>query len=152
LAILLVGLLAAGSALAADGPSPADRQLLLAYQLTMDKLRHFGAADKALYDDAAKDPALKGEIARMAEEAPQATLADLQAKLARHPRVAAYYTKEGLTNQEAIVIPLATMGAMGVVLNRGAGPASPDQIAFVRQHQAEVQAMLDQWFREDGDD
>jgi len=135
-----------------DGPSDADRQVLQTYKLSMDKLRHFAAGDKALYADAARDPALKAEIAKMADEEPQKSLGDLQAKLQRHPRVAAYYTKEGITAQEAVVIPLATMEAMGAVETKGAGDASPDQIEFVKQHKAEIQTLLDQWFKEDGED
>jgi hypothetical protein len=142
-----------GVAVAAEGPSEADRKALRDYPLSMDRLRHFGAADKRLYVDAGRDPGLKAEIDKMAQEEPQNSLADLEAKLARHPRVEAYYKQEGLSDREAIVIPLATMEAMGAVQTKGAGQASPAQMEFVKQHEAEIQSMLDEWFKEEpGDD
>jgi hypothetical protein len=144
--IVVAGLWGAVPAGAADGPSDADKAILQNYTLTIEKLRHFGAAEKALYGDAAKDPALKAEIERMADEDPQTTLADLEAKLKRHPRVAAYYKREGLSIQEAIVIPLATLEAMGP------GPATPEQLAFVRQYATEIQTLLGEWLKQDGDD
>jgi hypothetical protein len=145
--------LAVGAHAASDGPSEADRQTLRTYNLTMDKLRHFGAADKALYAASGRDPDLKAELARMADEEPQESLADLQAKLARHPKVEAFYRKEGLSDREAVVIPLATMEAMGAVETKGPSDATPAQIDFVRAHEAEIRDLLDQWFKQDaGDD
>jgi hypothetical protein len=149
--LVVIALGMATAAAAADGPSEADKRILQGYKLSMDKLKHFGAADRALYTDAARDPALKAEIDKMSEEEPQETVADLTAKLDRHPKVAAYYKKEGLTSQEAVVIPLATMEAMSTLRNKGVGAASPDQLQFAKQHEAEIQALLDQSSAEDDD-
>ena len=133
-------------------PSQADLKLLQGYTLTLDKLKHFSAADKALYDASAKDATLKAEIDKMADEEPQATLADLQAKLTRHPRVAGFYRKEGLSDQEAIVIPLATMDALTQIQTPQVALASPGQLDFVRQHRAEIEPMVQEWSKEENDD
>lgn len=148
----LAGLAATAAAQPAGGPSPADRAKLEAYKLTIEKVRHYGAADKALYGDAGRDPALKAEVQKMSDEEPQASLADLEAKLVRHPKVDAYYKKEGLTDEEAVVIPLVTMAAMGALQTRAPTGATPEQVQFAKAHQAELQALLDQWAKEDGED
>lgn len=136
-----------GSASAAHRPlmSPQDIATMRGYPLSMDKINRFMAANRALEQAGARNPALKAEGERMEEEkAP--TLADTIAKLKRHPNIAAYYHKAGLSDLDVAVIPAVVMGAAFATAvppaKRGELPVSAAQISFVQQHQKEMQGFF----------
>jgi hypothetical protein len=137
----------AGSVAQAAGPhmAPQEEAAMRGYVLSMDKINRYGAALQAMERDSKKNPALKAEGKRMEAE-PDKTLADLYAKFKRHPAMANYFHRAGLSDQDAVLLPLVLMSASMAMMvppaKRGQlTTVSPAQIAFVQQHQKELQKM-----------
>ncbi|HEY1612924.1 MAG TPA: hypothetical protein VGF97_04410 [Rhizomicrobium sp.] len=142
LAIIAAGALASAAAAADD---PATDRTLHDYVLTMDKVNHFSAAMDA-FDVASKsDPSLKAEGDAMSSE-PDATLAQVEAKFDHHPRVFAFYAKQGLSKADAAVLPIALMDACTAVqypqvAAKMASRIAPSQVAFCKANLATLKAM-----------
>ena len=137
--------LIAASAQAAKNDDPAGAKALHDYTLSMDKVKRYGAAMEAWQAAGGADPALKAEGEKMNGE-PDATLADVAAKFDRHPRVYAFFAKQGLSKLDAAAMPIALMDAITVVQMPQIGPKMADrvsetQIAFCKAHMAELKSM-----------
>jgi hypothetical protein len=125
--------------------SPADKRVLLTYTLTMPKVKAFEVSVVALHAAEAKDPSLKADYAAASSEHTNDMNGEF-AKMDHHPRVFAFFAKNGLTKQDAILIPLTLMGACIVVQypSVAAGLAdqtSPAQVSFCKTNQTALYAM-----------
>jgi hypothetical protein len=129
-------LFAAGPAFAKSGElSPADLNALKSYTLSMDKIK----AMQAAMDDAKK--AGKGDMHDVGDNAK--TIADMEAKLKAMPGAMAIFARHGLSAHDVVVMPLALMdagmcAAYPSVAPKFADRVSAAQIAFYKQHQAEL--------------
>lgn len=140
-AVLALSLLVATSALA-EINDPAGEKAMREFVLSMPKVKAFSAATEAVTAAMKADPSLKAE-AEKADNEPDQTFADLRAKLDHHPRVFAFYAKQGLSKDEAILVPLTLMGACTVaqypqIAPKLASTVSPGQIAFCKANMAEL--------------
>lgn len=133
-----VAVLALASPAAARGDlSPADLAALKTYALSMDKVN----AMQAAMDEAKKMPAMAGKMRGPGSDAK--TIAEMEARIAAMPQAMALYGKHGLSAHDAVVMPFVLMDAGMCVLYPTAAPkladrTSPAQIAFYKQHQAEL--------------
>jgi len=133
-----VSVLALSSPAAARGDlSPADLAALKTYALSMDKVN----AMQAAMDEAKKMPAMAGKMRGTGSDAK--TIAEMEARIAAMPQAMALYRKHGLSAHDAVVMPFVLMDAGMCVLYPTAAPkladrTSPAQIAFYKQHQAEL--------------
>jgi len=121
---------------AADGDFPAaDKAVIKAYVLTVNKLNGYIAGTTALASAKNADDALAAEIER-AEDEPGGTLAELRSKITRHPKVFTYFQRQGLSVDDAVLLPLAiTYAGVAVSLNNlvpFADTTSQAQASFVR--------------------
>ncbi len=116
--------------------SPADLAVLKSYTLSMDKINGMQAA----MDDAKKS-GMAEKMHTIGDNAQ--SLAQMEANAKAMPGAMAIFAKHGLTAHDAVVLPLAMMDAGMCVAypSAAAGLAdrvSPAQIAFYKQHQAEL--------------
>lgn len=138
-------LLGSGAAHAAGQISAADSKLLHDYVLTMTKVRAYETATANATVAGNSDPALKAEGEKMSEE-PDKTMADIKAKFMRHPRLYAFYAKQGLSMDDAVLIPLSLMGACTVaqypqIAPKMADSVSSGQVAFCKQNMPALKSM-----------
>jgi hypothetical protein len=124
---------------------PAGDKALHDYVLTMPKVKSYEAATEALEAAVKKDPALQSEAEKSGDE-PDATIADIRAKLDHHPKLFAFYANEGLSKDDAVLLPLTLINGVSVVqypqiAEKMQAVVSPDQIAFCKAHLEELQKM-----------
>ncbi len=133
---IAAALVFASPALAKNDLSPADLAALKGYTLSMDKVN----AMQAAMDEAKKS----GKAAQLHSTGDNAkTIAEMEARLNAMPGAAAIFAKHGLTAHDVVVMPFALMDAGMCVLYPAAAPkladrVSPAQIAFYKQHKAEL--------------
>ena len=141
-ALVMAG--AVSMAALADTAAP-DEPNLRGYTLSMDKVREYAAATKALNKDMEHDKTLQAEVDAMDGE-PQDGVADLKAKLAHHPKVLAYYQHQSLSLDDAVLLPLVAINAISALdapPDQAEGVVvSTDQIAFARAHRPELEAVF----------
>ena len=119
--------------------SPADLAQLKSYTLSMDKI----SAMQAAMDDAKKS----GMDKKMTSSNDNAqSLAQMEANTKAMPGAMAIFSKHGLSAHDVVVMPFALMDAGMCVAYPSAAPkladrVSPAQIAFYKQHQAELKKM-----------
>ena len=140
-----LSVMAAGTALAGTNADVEGAKALRGYVLTMDKVKHFGAAVQAAGAAMNSDPSLKAE-AHQIGGGPQATLAQIETNLKNHPRVMAFYARQGLNELDAIAIPITLIGACMAaqapqLAAKMANRVSDAQIAFCKAHLAELRQM-----------
>jgi hypothetical protein len=105
----------------------------------MDKIRAMQAAM-----DEAKQTRVLGEEKSSGQDSK--SIAEMEAKIAAMPAAMAIYRKHGLTAADAVLMPLTLMDAGVAVSYPAAAPkladrVSPAQIAFYKQHQAELKSL-----------
>ena len=130
--------LSASTAALAKGSdiSPADLSQLKSYTLSMDKINGMQAAmDDAKKSGAADKMHTAGDNAQ--------SLAQMEADIKAVPGAMVIFAKHSLTAHDAVVMPLALMDAGMCVAYPSAAPkladrVSPAQIAFYKQHQANL--------------
>lgn len=137
-------LLTCGAALAGDLDA-ASEKTLHDYVLTMPKVRAYEAAHVALMAAAAHDATLKADYEAAGAEQTK-TMADEVAKMTHHPRTYAFFAKQGLSKDDAIILPMALMGGCMVVqypeAAKGlAAQTSPQQAIFCKQNKADLSKM-----------
>jgi len=147
---LMIGLLVAGwasllPAKAAEMHDPAGEKAMHDYVLTMSKVKAYDLASNAATAAMKADPSLKVEADKSSNE-PDKTFADIKAKFMHHPRLMAFYAKQGLTADDAVLVPLTLMGACTVaqypqIAAKMAGTVSPGQIAFCKQNMGTLKTM-----------
>jgi hypothetical protein len=116
--------------------SPADLATLKGYTLSMDKIQGMQAA----MDDAQKS-GMKDKMKSIGDNAQ--SLAAMEANAKAMPGAMAIFSKHGLSAADVVIMPLALMDAGMCVAYPSAAPqladrVSPAQIAFYKQHQAEL--------------
>src|SRR5581483_9252799 len=104
----VVLLLGAAPAFAAD-MDPASLKQMHDYVITMPKVQAFETAYQTLMAAAKSDAALNADYQSASTEKTK-TLADEVAKMGRHPRVYAFFAKQGLSKEDAVILPMALMG------------------------------------------
>jgi hypothetical protein len=135
LASLSVSALAKG-----DDLSPADLNALKSYTLSMDKIN----AMQAAMDEANRNEVLSKGMKSAGDDSK--SISEMEAKLNAMPQAMAIYRKHGLSAHDVVVMPFALMDAGMCVSYPSAAPkladrVSPAQIAFYKQHQAEMKKM-----------
>lgn len=119
--------------------SPADLNALKSYNLSMDKINAMQAAM-----DEAKKSGKSGQLHETGDNAK--SLADMETRIKAQPAAMAIFARHGLSAHDVVVMPFALMDA-GVAVSYPAAAAklsdrvSPAQIAFYKQHQAELKKL-----------
>lgn len=136
-AIAILVALAPWPSAAQSGFSAADNAVFKAYVLDAGKVNRFIAGLTALAMAKQMDDAIAEEYERMDNE-DGTTLAQLKAKLTRHPPIFAFFQRQNLTPDDAILIPLVITFAGVAVAAPGqmADAVSPAQVTFVRSNAA----------------
>jgi hypothetical protein len=144
-AVLAIGLALAGALAAARAEGDSDDALIRGYKLSMNKVQHYVAAKKELDKQSQSNSAIGDEVKRMQQE-PQRTIADLRAMMTHHPKIYAIFKREGLSEQDTVMIPVVLGSALMAIDPRNPNGAPPDvseeQIAFARQHEQELKALI----------
>ena len=125
----------------------ADTREVKAYRLTMPKVNAFYAVTKNLRKLAAADPKACAAVERDDEN--EGGSLNVQAKRIEvaYPKVVPLLKAEGLTVREYLLMTAAQLQAGMAVYAKSAGmkelPAgvSPENVAFMEQHQKELDAM-----------
>jgi hypothetical protein len=132
--VVTLALIASTAPSSAQVP-PNEQPMLRAYVLDLNKVNRFIAAVEALNQTKRTDTALAAEMKGAGNES-VASIADYRAMLAKHPKVLAFYRKEGLTADDVPMISFAALLALAAQPNSQpfAGMVSPAQIDFVKQH------------------
>ena len=125
---------------AQSGFSPADNAAFKAYVLDAGKVNRFITGLSALAMAKQSNDGLAEDFERMDNE-DAATLAQLRARLTRHPMVFAFFQRQNLTADDAILIPLVMTFAGIAIAAPGqmADAVSPAQMTFVRSNAPLVQ-------------
>lgn len=137
-AALIASALAVSSpALAGDDLSAADLNALKSYTLSMDKVNGM----QAVMTEARNNAALQKGMKSVGDDSK--SIAEMEGKVNANPQLAALYKKHGLSAHDAVVMPFVLMDAGMCVLYPSAAPkladrTSPAQVAFYKQHQAEL--------------
>jgi hypothetical protein len=108
-------------------------------------VKAFGAANDALAAAASSDQILMAESEKMDSE-PDKTFADMKAKIAHHPRLYAFFSKQGLSMDDVVLVPLTLISACSVaqypeIAAKMAESVSPAQIKFCKDNMAALSAM-----------
>ena len=121
----------------------ADDAAFRNYVLTMDKVHKYAEVGRAL--KATKDPAVQAELPKL-DNFMGGSLAQALAKLRTAPHVEALVHRAGLSDNDFALIPLVAIGA-AMAQNQPPAvqarmPVSAANIAFVKQHQADLKMMM----------
>jgi len=127
---------------AQSGFSAADNAAFKAYVLDAAKVNRFIAGLSALAMAKQSNDAIAEEYERMDNE-DGTSLAQLKAKLTRHPTIFAFFQRQNLTPDDAILIPLVMTFAGIAIAAPGqmADAVSPAQMTFVRANGALVERL-----------
>lgn len=136
--MMALAMLASGSAaVAADADDAATR----AYVLTMPKLQGYARAGKAL--QASRDPAVKAEMQKL-DGLLDHGIGPALAKMRGAPHVEALLRAAGSSDTDFVMVPTVLLGASMAAASPASAksmPVSPANIAFVKQHGAEIGAL-----------
>jgi hypothetical protein len=135
LCIALLVALAPVPSSAQSGFLPAENAVLKAYVLDAGKVNRFIAGLNALAMAKQTDDAIAEEYEQMDSE-DGASIAQMKARLTRHPRIFAFFQRQNLTPDDAILIPLVITFAGVAIAAPGqmADAVSPAQVTFVRSN------------------
>lgn len=113
--------------------TPAEKAQLKSYALDAGKVTRYITALNALATAKRADPQIAREYEQMENEATN-RLADMRSALGRHPRIFAFYQRQNLTLDDAVVLPyaVAMAGFATTVPGQMADTVSPAQLDFVR--------------------
>jgi hypothetical protein len=136
-ALAVSALFIAQPVFAADDLDPASTKAMHDYVLSMDKVSGMQAA----MDEAQKNAALVKGMKSVGDDSK--SIAEMEAKLNAMPQAMALYRKHGLSAHDVVVMPFVLMYAgMAVAYPSSAAKlaqyTSPAQIAFYKQHQADL--------------
>ena len=112
--------------------SAAEKAQLKAYVLDAGKVNRYIAALNALAMAKGSDPAIGREYLQMETES-TGTLANMKASASRHPRIMGFFQRQGLTADDAVMIPMViTMVSVAeTVPSQMTDIVSPAQMNFV---------------------
>ena len=127
---------------AQSGFSAADNAAFKAYVLDAGKVNRFITGLSALAMAKQSDDAVAQDYETMEGE-DATTLAQMRTRLTRHPRIFAFFQRQNLTADDAILIPLVMTFAGIAIAAPGqmADAVSPAQLAFVRSNAPLVERM-----------
>ena len=127
---------------AQSGFSAADNAAFKAYVLDAGKVNRFIAGLSALAMAKQTDDAIAEEYESMTSE-DSSSLAQYRARLARHPRLFAFFQRQNLTVDDAVLISLVITfaGVEIAVPGQMADAVSPAQVNFVRSNAALVERL-----------
>jgi len=127
---------------AQSGFSAADNAAFKAYVLDAGKVNRFITGLSALAMAKQSNDAIAEDFERMDSEDGD-SLAQMKARLTRHPMIFAFFQRQNLTPDDAIMIPLAMTFAGIAIAAPGqmADAVSPAQMAFVRANAPLVQRL-----------
>ena len=127
---------------AQSGFSAADNAAFKAYALDAAKVNRFITGLSALAMAKQSDDAIAEDFERMDNE-DATTLAQMRARLTRYPRIFAFFQRQNLTPDDAILIPLVMTFAGIAIAAPGqmADAVSPAQMTFVRSNAPLVQRL-----------
>ena len=125
---------------AQSGFSAADNAVFKAYVLDAGKVNRFIAGLSALAMAKQSDSAIADDYEALSSE-DATSLAQLRARLARHPRIFAFFQRQMLTADDVILIPLVLTfaGVAVAVPGQMTDVVSPAQLNFVRSNAPLVQ-------------
>jgi hypothetical protein len=115
--------------------TPAEKAQLKSYALDVAKVTRYIAGLNALAMAKRSDPQIAREYEQMENEAATNRLADMRSAYGRHPRIFAFFQRQNLTVDDAVVLPLAVaMAGFATTMPGGqmADTVSPAQLDFVR--------------------
>ena len=142
-AVSLALTLMSAPALAAE--PDADLAAQRSVVLSMDLVNRWANSVRAMKAAEEQDPAIKAEVGQIEgggpDQPPSAAIANIKA----HPRVYAFFKANNLTESDAVIVGIALIDAAFAAGEKdlSAFPGvSPDQVAFVRGHDAELHAAL----------
>lgn len=143
--ILLAAILLPGAVMAAESKDPAGDKAMHDYVLTMPKVKAYSAGNDALAAATASDQSLMDESEKMDGE-PDKTFADLKTRIAHHPRFYAFFSKQGLSTDDVVLIPVTLISACTAAqipqaAAKLADRVSPAQITFCKDNMAALKAM-----------
>ena len=135
---------------AAAAQNAQDARALSGYTLSMADLRRFGATMQEIGRAIKANPQLEDRFTGTMDE----SIAQIAARLGGVPQFRPAFAKSGMTPQQFAVTQFTLMGA-GMAVGMPKGAKSPEQlvkemgidpanVAFMRQHGAEVQALFKQ--------
>ena len=135
---------------AAAASNAQDARALAGYTLSMADLRRFGATMQEIARAIKANPQLEERFTSGMDE----SIAQVAARLGGVPQFRPAFAKAGMTPQQFAVTQFALMGtSMAVGMPKGAKTPEqlvkemgiePANVAFMRQHGAEVQALFKQ--------
>lgn len=142
--ILICALASASASAAKSEVSAADQQLMSGYVLSMDTLNKYERAIAAT-DAACKDDRRLQEQAEDAAMHPGESLEQAIKRIGKSPFFTRYLQPAGLEARDAVLLPVALIGA-GAVVEMNADVSklpglSNEQVTFYRSHQAELKGM-----------
>ncbi|HXC55609.1 MAG TPA: hypothetical protein VNU97_09950 [Rhizomicrobium sp.] len=143
--LLAAAVLLATPAMAAKQAPDPGAHLMHDYALSLPKAKAYDTAYLALTTAAKTDKSLQAEIEAASREH-DPTIADTIAKMDHHPRVYAFFQKQGLSKMEAALLPLILMDACsGVqypqVLQTMGDMVSQPQIDFCKANMAVLKGL-----------
>ncbi len=136
-AIAAIALSVSSPVLAGSDMDAASLNALKTYTLSMEKVN----AMQAAMEEGKKNSAMTQKMKSVGDDSK--TIADMEAKLSAIPEAMAIYRKHGLSAHDVVVMPFVLMDAGMAVMYPSAAPKladrmSPAQVAFYKQHQAEL--------------
>ena len=142
--VLAAALVAATPASAKPDNDPGYK-IMHDYVLTLPKVKAYEAAYMALTTAAKADPSLKADVDAAAAENDQTVAATID-KMTKHPRVYAFFQKQGLSKAEATLLPLVLMDACmaaqyPTMVAQLADRMTPAQADFCKANMATIKTM-----------
>ena len=140
--VALLVALAPLPSVAQSGFSAADNAVLKAYVLDAVKVNRVITGLSALAMAKQSDDAIAEDYERMESE-DGTSLAQLKAKLTRHPRIFAFFERQMLTVDDAVLVPLVvTMAGVAMAVpGQMADAVSPAHVSFVQSNAALVRRL-----------
>jgi hypothetical protein len=113
--------------------SAADKAALKSYAIDAAKVNRYITALNALAMARASDSAIADEYEQMDSE-PGESLTELKAKIARHPRIFAFFQRQTLTVDDSVMIPFVVTltGVAVAVPGQMTDMISPAQLNFYK--------------------
>ena len=114
--------------------TPAEKAQLKSYALDAGKVTRYITALNALAMAKRSDQQIAREYEQMENEAATSRLVDMRSAYGRHPRIFAFFQRQNLTVDDAVVLPLAVVmaGFASTAPGQMADTVSPAQLDFVR--------------------
>ena len=154
--------------------SPSDQQQLNTFKLTLERVNQVDNAMEAFARRLETDPAYKAKIKRLddiesgkveptpeeaaelerqeQEEAEDGSLAGMERKIEREPKLAAMIKSAGMTPREFVLTEMALFQAMFAHTMKKQGylkelpkEVPAEHVAFVAAHEKEIEALTKKW-------